>query len=252
MAGGVVKIVSSGQKLRFRRGANVKPTPYKKVYRARYSKYKSSIPRRFISNQPFPPLKLYHLAYAGDHALTCNAFNGVLGSENVFRLNSMYDPDKTYAGHQPSGFDQLSPIYNRYKVVGATVTLNVNDPEEDGVGVAWMFTNPSNIAETLTGQNMDIQSERQQSGIIRINNSGSQSVTRTMRLSMATLAGITKLQFKADPDNYTGPMGSNPANEIALHIAAGNYRTTTSKSVFVHVKIVYHVLMYQRKILPTS
>lgn len=225
---------------------------YKSVYKASRNRRRNAMPKKFLTNSPFPPVKLYHLNYSSDINLQSNVTAGLFGSEHVFRLNSLFDPDKTATGHQPYGFDQLAAVYNRYKVVGATLELTINDPTVDGMAVGWMFTNPSNLATSLSSTNMDISPEIQQTGVVRINDTGSQTKRKVFKLSMARLAGLTNLQFKADPDNYTAPVTSNCGNELALHIASGTYRGTTSESVFVHVKITYHAMFYQRKIMPVS
>jgi len=43
----------------------------------------------------------------------------VTGAYQVFRTSSVFDPDYTGAGHQPSNFDQLSTLYKQYKVLSA-------------------------------------------------------------------------------------------------------------------------------------
>lgn len=222
---------------------------YKKSYKKNYNNFKTA----FNKNYPFPPVKLYHLRYNADLTLSSPVASGQFGTEHVFRLNSLFDPDKTGTGHQPYGFDALAVAYNRYKVVGATVEIMVNDPQEDGMALGVMFTNPSNYStNTLNAEYMDAIGEKQQTFIIRVNDSGNQKVYRRFNLSMARLAGITKLQFKADPDNYTAPVTSNCGNEIAMRLACGSYRSTTSPNMLVHVRITYHALMFQRKIMSTS
>lgn len=50
------------------------------------------------------------------------AGSGVVASY-AFRANSIYDPNYTGSGHQPSGFDQIAPYYERCHVIGAKARL---------------------------------------------------------------------------------------------------------------------------------
>lgn len=253
MAGSSVKWVSLGKPLKYTGKKPFKGSKFKKVYRSKYSQHRNSVYKPFISKYPFPPTKLYHLQYAGDHVLTANAVDaGYLGNELVYRLNSMHDPDKTYAGHQPYGFDQLAAIYNRYKVVGVSIYITANDPTEDGMVLAYQFRNPSNTTETITNGSIEAVNEKQMTGLIRVNNTGSQLKTRVLHYGMHKLAGISKLMFKADPDNYTASVGGNPGNGIELGISCGSYRSTSPPSMMLNIKIVYHTLFFQRKVLPQS
>lgn len=43
----------------------------------------------------------------------------------IFRMNSIYDPDVTSAGHQPFGHDQYQAIYSKYCVIGAKVKVEI-------------------------------------------------------------------------------------------------------------------------------
>lgn len=40
-----------------------------------------------------------------------------------FRANGMYDPDQTGGGHQPLWYDQMTPLYNHWKVIGAKISV---------------------------------------------------------------------------------------------------------------------------------
>lgn len=40
-----------------------------------------------------------------------------------FRMNGLYDPDYTGTGHQPQWFDQLSAVYQTYRVLGSKITV---------------------------------------------------------------------------------------------------------------------------------
>lgn len=44
-------------------------------------------------------------------------------SVQVFRANSLFDPDLTGTGGQPQGFDQYMALYNTFTVIGAKCTI---------------------------------------------------------------------------------------------------------------------------------
>jgi len=46
-------------------------------------------------------------------------------NQQVFRANSLYDPDYTGGGHQPNGFDQLIAAYNHFTVLRARLRVRV-------------------------------------------------------------------------------------------------------------------------------
>lgn len=251
MAGGLMRIVSYGKKnLALTRKPKI--TPFKKVYRASIK----SIPRGLRSKNnnaaaPFPAMKLYHLRYAQQNVMSAG-LSGIYGSNQAFNLNSVYDPDSTGVGHQPYGFDALALAYHKYKVVGATVRLDYTDPTQDGLCVGTLITNPTNSTTNLTGQNTDAFREKQNSTMTPVNDSGSQVKTKIFKLSMAKLANLSKLQFKADVDDYNALVTANPLHQIQLKVAVADLRGGSTGSVIVNTKITYHVLFYQRKIMAVS
>jgi len=56
-----------------------------------------------------------------------NSVSGATGKQ-VFRWNSVYDPDYTNAGHQPLYRDSFAAVYDQYAVVSARVTIRYTNP----------------------------------------------------------------------------------------------------------------------------
>jgi hypothetical protein len=66
------------------------------------------------SSQSFQPRWMRCQMKYCDQSIAVIVAGGVL--DQIYRANSMFDPDRTGVGHQPRGFDQLTPMYNRYRV----------------------------------------------------------------------------------------------------------------------------------------
>ena len=69
----------------------------------------------------FPPLMKVDLHYESLVTL----MPGAAVASYVFRGNSLFDPDYTGTGHQPRYYDQLTPIYGRYKVLRSAITVEM-------------------------------------------------------------------------------------------------------------------------------
>ncbi|WP_219929646.1 hypothetical protein, partial [Achromobacter pulmonis] len=54
-----------------------------------------------------------------ERAFTVNPGVGGTVDTHIFRANSVYDPDESGVGHQPTGFDQLMEFFQYYTVVAA-------------------------------------------------------------------------------------------------------------------------------------
>ena len=87
------------------------------------------VPRRLIRMKRNPYLKaliprthIAKLRYVDQYT-----FTPVLGGipvRQIFRCNSLNDPDLSGLGHQPMGYDQLMALYSRSRVVGAKISIN--------------------------------------------------------------------------------------------------------------------------------
>lgn len=67
----------------------------------------------------FPNELITTVRYCDVYTLTSTS-NAV--AKNVFRMNSIHDPDSTGVGHQALYHDQLSAIYGHYVVIGSKLT----------------------------------------------------------------------------------------------------------------------------------
>lgn len=55
----------------------------------------------------------------------------------AFRMNSLFDPNFTGAGHQPYYFDQLSPLYSRYNVLGSKLRVQFSAASDSATSGPW-------------------------------------------------------------------------------------------------------------------
>lgn len=84
----------------------------------RRSAYRYMKRRRIANIQPnamFAKLHYY------DHWDLTSGINTYVSQ--TFRLNSIYDPDYTGVGGQPSGYTEYAGLYNKYRVLGAKVRV---------------------------------------------------------------------------------------------------------------------------------
>lgn len=50
-----------------------------------------------------------------------------------WRANGMFDPDASFGGHQPMFYDQFTPIYGHYVIIGSKITARVMQATATGV-----------------------------------------------------------------------------------------------------------------------
>lgn len=156
-----------------------------------------------------------------------------------FNLNSLFDPDRTGVGHQPHGFDQLSGLYNRYRVIGCKYTVaaySTSDPIRFGVvptnddGIIW--NNMSDFLETPRAK-------------WAIQMPGGSNKLLKGYVSLPSLMGRNKVQYMTD-DRYAAQVSTSPAELALLNIGAGNF-SDGSGTVNCLVTLHYIVEWYDIK-----
>jgi len=191
---------------------------------------------------PMPQLWRARLPYSSVIALSNAGITGVFGTEYVFRLNSLFDPDLTSTGHQPFGFDQLALFYGSYRVHACTVSLEWHSSDADDVLCAFTVQSGQNT-QSLGGSSL-ISQERQSvlSRNLPINGENRWKHVETFPIHKIT--GLPKMMVDFNP-NYAAVNTANPAEQCYLRIAMGS-SATTSCTVKCNVMLVFHVTLYDR------
>ncbi len=196
--------------------------------------------------QVFPLRLNTKLSYADSFYLSGTNLSSTFGSEQVYRLASLYDPDFTNVGHQPYGFDQIIPWYVRYQVKSASIKLTFSDPSKDGMYVA-MFVKTLNDPATLVNCTLSQAMERPNVVLKPLNNTGSQVTTITRNIDFASNLGVTHSQYINDWYNTSALVSANPLYTPYLAFAVCDpSASSTAGSVRVTVEIIFNSTFFER------
>lgn len=249
-----IKEIRKGVADFMRRGAKWLPNKLKSR-RFRHRKQAQSLNRAlpgYTTASPFPPTKGYKLVYEQDGSLTVGTL-GVLGTQQKFICNGIFDVDISGGGHQPYGADALKIAYQRYKVNGCRIHVEFYNVQSiNAIDISYLISNPSNFANTITGADPDAIGERQMGETITLQNTGAQRRTVTFYLPMAKAFNQSRLQYKADIDNSTADSGSNPASKVGLHLAVADPNGGSVGACRYKLKLTYFITMYQREEMAQS
>lgn len=155
---------------------------------------------RFITKQKY------------SEAFTLNALNGYSQTMN---LNSVWDPNRTGIGHQPYGYDQLTPIYNRYRVISCSYVIHAYS----GTAPIRYGVFPCNEVPTTMNNMSELCENPRTRWAIQIPG-GATSVVKG-KVYIPSLVGRTKQQYMAD-DRFQADVGANPLEAALLYISAQN------------------------------
>lgn len=156
--------------------------------------------------------------------------------DQVFRLNSIFDPDLTNVGHQPYGRDQYSTLYNRYRVDSVSWVICAATAGVTGQ----IITVPSNSSTAITSGSLARETPRS----AWVGMAQYQDSRLSGKISLASLNGVSKKTYESD-DRFQALMGANPAEVMCLHILALNIiDTPAADSLYYNITLSYNVTFY--------
>lgn len=129
----------------------------------------------------------------------------------VMNLNSLFDPNSTGIGHQPYGYDQLSTIYNRYRVISTSYVLNAYN----ATAAIRYAALPCNQLPPINNLSELCENPRTQS---RVQVPGGNASVIKGRSYIPSLMGRTKSQYMAD-DRFQAAVGAGPSELALLYIS---------------------------------
>lgn len=173
---------------------------------------------------------------------------GILGTSTDFALNGLYDPYIAAGGHQPYGFDELSPWYNTYTATHAQVNVTFAAPSTGTMYLlaAWR---PSAGSFTITGLSAEQAMEKDNVRWVFCPSAPASQKDASIGLgnfSIANLESKTPSQLLADGNYSAGPSG-NPALVPRLMLAVGDLGGATASTIALVVEITYTTLWRGRK-----
>lgn len=204
------------------------PTIRRKHYR-RYNKRRfhsgkrnySSVVTKTLSSG-FPTRYLTKLKYV-ESVIIDPPTAGQLGYY-VFRANSIYDPNVTGTGHQPSGRDIFAGVYKNYMVVGSKITARFLSSETTNQVIAIHGIKVS-ADSSLTNP---YASDLIENGNVRYKMMNYKAPTQgytPLNTTIAKWSGRKWFGWKDWRDNtaqYSSPMSTNPAEQVYYIVFVGD------------------------------
>lgn len=207
--------------------------------------------KKYNSVDPFPTGQFVKFTYTQSNVLYSGT-GGIWGTEQVFRLNSIYDPDYTGSGHQPYGYDQMALLYKQYKVIGAMIEIDFMNPDQDGLLCGACIVMPQDSFST-TSAARDTLNEKPMCYTVNLNDSGKQRYKIKQYFPMHTLLGVTKEQFRVHLGvPYTAIFGTNPQDSPRLAVNVASIANATNAACTCRTTITYYTQVYERIALAQS
>ncbi len=196
----------------------------------------------------------YHciLKYTSSKTYTSST-GGIVGSTNTFRLNGLHDPDITGTGHQPYGYDQITPFYSSYTVKSCKINIIVTGVDDSSNYLAWMVQ-PQGSTTTLAGLSIETISEYDETNYLVLGQSSSGIPNQQVRLPTLNLPKLEGLSWQAyfGNSNYRASVGSNPSQGTSFVVGIGNAAGTTGKNATLTIEFLFDAYFEGRKSLPQS
>lgn len=161
----------------------------------------------------------------------------VTGSNQIMRLNSIFDPDLTGTGHQPYGYDQLAALYNRYRVLSCKWKVTFH-AESLGFYICVVPSN-GNLATAVTNAASFTLAGESPRSVCKAQGTGASAITISSRIHLNNLNGVTRTEYLAD-DRFEAQIGANPSELIVLNICTYN-PSGSSVAIDFMLEMVYYV-----------
>ena len=222
---------------RRRRALRARRPLVRRSIRSRFSR-----PLRGMNNGAFPLVRNCKLVYSTYITLSSATFTG-----SRYRLSSLFDPEFTGVGHQPRGFDELSAIYNRYRVMGTAVKIQPSITAGPGntaficvQAYPWAQTNVSSFNEAKEATN---------STAVLV----SSDKPRTLKYYFPTYKslGVPRRDFMSD-ESYASVVSTNPSNSAMMHLGIASPDQSTVTTVTCNLTFVFYCQFSERGVLPQS
>ncbi len=186
-----------------------------------------------------PSRMLVNLKFTQGYALT--GVSGLAG--RTFSLNAPFDPDITGVGNQPVYYDQLSALYNKYRVVRAHWRIKMVSKTATNAGVIAAAPTPA-VADTSFASVEEL-GEEPGASVKEFGSAGSPPAGISGSCNMAEIYG-NSADCVHILDSYAAVNNTRPSNEVYLACCVNTSGNTDTTQLMV--EIVYET-WFERRIM---
>jgi hypothetical protein len=168
----------------------------------------------------------------------------------IFRGNSVYDPDYSGAGSQPNGFDEYAAFYAHYRVHHVKVTAIAVSANATASTPQMLVVAPTNTTSTYTSY-ADVVGTPYSKYIMVPNSYQGYQGKLEWEISVKKFFGISEATFRSEP--YSATVTSNPSEQFYIPFYLQDVLSGAgSNAAYVMFKVDYTVEFYERKDLGLS
>lgn len=178
-----------------------------------------------------------------------NMSSGVASFVNqIFRGNSIFDPDLSGVGHQALSHDQWATLYEYYRVLSSSIEVNFTSTDDQHPVLCVVL--PTEEGTVIDTGNPDTYTEspyakHKQLGLVAANS----SCVIKHWMNTARILGVRRFDSGFDE---AAAFGANPTSGAQWFWHIYTAVRTGTPSCEAHVKITYTVEMLKRKQLTAS
>lgn len=159
--------------------------------------------------------------------------------EYVFRGNSLFDPDVTSAGRQPTYYDQYAAVYNKYRVHASSCVVEMMNDPSNASGIMVALT-PTDLANPFSNLYDYIQSPYSRSKVHAFPGNATKlfgKMSTKKKLGLKTIA---------NQEDCAAIVSANPSETWYWIIAADTISSTGNWQGNFMVKLTYFVEFFDR------
>ncbi len=172
----------------------------------------------------------------------------ITGTQQIMRLNSLFDPDSTGVGHQPLGFDQIAALYNRYRVLKTRWRVTFG-PETGTFNIVVVPVNGTLATPVVNAATFETAGETPRAVLRKQGATAGMPIVINGGIRLCDLNGVTITEYLAD-DRFEAAVTTSPAEVMSLYICLYN-GTASTIGINYTVEMWFEVDMHD-PILPGS
>lgn len=167
--------------------------------------------------------------------------------DNVWNLNSLFDPDTTGTGHQPRGFDQLMTLYDHYVVIGVAVDAIITSNTISEGTTCIMSVQDNNVNMTSYLDHMEASTRK----VVMLSQRGAGGSTKRMRFNINPNKFLGRSKPLSDPQ-LKGSATSSPTEAAYLHFGHIAADLATTSVVNMALTLTYTAVLIEPKNVAAS